>query len=168
LTHNVYAPRKSPGQLSLFALFLVFAVTGGFSIYQYIAAPTIFLLIPITIALILGTVFLILMIGISKMRYTITDDALEARCSFLLRYTIPLSSIQRIVKRNLAITVWSSFRLPGMALFTVPYADVGDVKMCATSASKDIILIETSSGLYGTTPREEDAFLAEIKGRMQR
>jgi len=53
-----------------------------------------------------------------------------------------------------------------MALFTVPYADVGNVKMCATSASKDILLIETSSGLYGVTPRDEETFMTDIRHRI--
>lgn len=167
MARNVYLPRKSHGQLSLLSLFIVFVVTGGFSLYMYLLEPFIFLLIPIIIVFVLCAVFLVLIVGLSGMRYVITDDALEASCSFFLKYKIPLNSIQRIVKRDLAISMWSSFRLPGMALFTVPYADVGNVKMCATSASKDILLIEAGSGLYGVTPRDEGAFMTDIRRRIQ-
>jgi membrane protein YdbS with pleckstrin-like domain len=148
VARNVYLPRKSSGQLSLLSLFIVFVATDGFSLYMYLLEPFIFLLVPIIIVFLLCAVFLVLIVGLSSMRYAITDDALEASCSFFLKYKIPLNSIQRIVKRDLAISMCPALGCRKGPLHRT-YADVGNVKMCATSASKDILLIETSSGLYG-------------------
>ena len=65
------------------------------------------------------------------------------------------------------MTIWSTVRLPGIALFTVPYADVGNVRMCATAALNDILLIETDKEKYGLTPADEEAFVAALQSRME-
>lgn len=101
------------------------------------------------------------------MKYELDDKKLVMKCC-LLKYTLPLASIKRITKRDLEISLWSSLRLPGLALFTVLCADVGKVKMRATSASKDIILIEIDHGLYGITPAKEDEFVTDFRSRTGR
>lgn len=65
------------------------------------------------------------------------------------------------------MTIWSTIRFPGIALFQVPYADVGNVKMCATAALKDILLIETEKEKYGLTPADEGAFVAALRAHME-
>ena len=61
------------------------------------------------------------------------------------------------------MTIWSAIRFPGIALFKVPYADVGTIKMCSTAALNNILLIETETEKYGLTPIDEEAFVATIR-----
>jgi hypothetical protein len=65
------------------------------------------------------------------------------------------------------MTIWSSIRFPGIALFGVPYADVGSVKMCATAALNNILLIETETEKFGLTPKDEEAFLTAVRAQME-
>ena len=85
----------------------------------------------------------------------------------VLRYHIPLDTIHTIRRRNLSLTIWSSIRFPGIALFGIPYADVGSVKMCATAALNHILLIETETEKYGLTPANEEAFLTAVRAQME-
>ena len=100
------------------------------------------------------------------MRNELDDEALTLRYGPVLTYRIPLKEIHGMRRRNLSITLWSSMRFPGLALFTVPYSDVGSVKMCATASTDRILLIETDSGLYGITPADEEGFVAAAQARM--
>jgi len=50
----------------------------------------------------------------------------------------------------------------------VPYTDVGNVKMCATAAATDILLVETGKHKYGLTPADEQGFLDALQARMER
>jgi hypothetical protein len=100
------------------------------------------------------------------MRYEIGTDALELRYGPLLHYRIPFGSIRRLSRRHLSPTLWASPRLPGIALFTVPYSDVGPVKMCASAAARGILLIQTSRETYGITPEREDEFLSALEDRL--
>jgi hypothetical protein len=85
----------------------------------------------------------------------------------LLRYTIDIDQIKSIRRRDLGISPVSSFRFPGLAIFSVPYPEIGSVRMCATAASTGILLIETGSTKYGLTPADEEEFVAELRGRMK-
>jgi hypothetical protein len=86
----------------------------------------------------------------------------------LIRYVIELEQIKSIKRRDLGIGIVSSFRFPGLALFSVPYPEVGSVKMCATAATRGILLIETDSAKYGLTPADEKEFVAELQKRIGR
>lgn len=86
------------------------------------------------------------------MRYELDQKQLTLHYGPVLTYRIPLREIRTIRSRNLSLTVWSTIRFPGIALFTVPYADVGNVKICATAALNDILLIETDK----TTRKPKD------------
>ena len=101
------------------------------------------------------------------MRYELAGEALTLRYGPVLRYRIPLAHIQTIRRRNLTISLWSSMRLPGLALFRVPYADLGVVKMCATAAATDILLIETGRDKYGLTPADEAGLVAALQARLR-
>jgi hypothetical protein len=114
----------------------------------------------------IGLPMLCLALWFPAMRYELRSGELVLRYGPVLTYRIPLSSIVRIRRRNLAVSLWSSMRLPGLALFKVPYSDVGTVRMCATSASRRILLIETRDAAYGLTPVDEEGFVAELKSRM--
>lgn len=100
------------------------------------------------------------------MRYELDDVTLTLRCGPLLRYRIALADVRRIDRRDLAVSLWASLRLPGVALFTVAYGDVGRVKMCATRASEGTLLIHTSTDRYGVTPADEGVFVGALQTRL--
>ena len=111
--------------------------------------------------------FLILAVWFPTMRYELERDRLTLRYGPVLTYRIPLSEIRIIRRKSLSLTIWSTVRFPGIALFKVPYADVGDVKMCATAALNNILLIETEKEKYGLTPADEKAFVATLQAQME-
>lgn len=102
------------------------------------------------------------------MHYELAQDQLILRYGPVLTYRIPLGEIRTIRRRNLNMTIWSSIRFPGIALFTIPYGDVGNVRMCATAALNNILLIETEKGKYGLTPADEETFVAAIRKLMEK
>ena len=86
-----------------------------------------------------------------------------------VRYTIPLSSIKRIYTRDLNLGVRNrakrgvtGVRMPNLALGPVKYNDTGPLKMCATSSSERITIIETEGDNYGVTPADEEGFKAAL------
>jgi hypothetical protein len=101
------------------------------------------------------------------MCYELDRESLTLRYGPILTYHIPFDQIKTIRRCNLGLTLWSSIRFPGIALFTVPTGDAGDVKMCATAAMKGILLIETPKGTYGITPADEAEFVDAIRSRIK-
>ena len=162
---KAFAPRKSYGWVFLALIVFPFFLLGGFFAQLYLATENAVLLIFIFLFLAIAIPFLVILASLPSMRYELDDEKLVMKCGFL-KYVVPLTSVKRITKRDLEITLWSSLRLPGLALFTVLYADVGRVKMCATSMSKGIILIHTNGDVYGVTPLEEEAFIADLRRRI--
>ena len=86
-----------------------------------------------------------------------------------VRYTIPVSSIKRAYTRDIDLGVGNrakrgvtGVRMPNLALGPAKYNDIGPLKMCATSPSERITIIETESGNYGVTPADEEGFKAAI------
>ena len=161
---KIFKPRPSTGWVWVAALALIllgsgfyFLITSGFTGPFMI---TILLTIP------LGLVFLLITIFFPTMRYEIEENHLMLTYGPLLRYTIDIGQIKSIRRRDLGISLLSSFRFPGLAIFGVPYPEIGTVKMCATAAGTDILLIETESTKYGMTPADEQAFVAELRKRM--
>jgi PH (Pleckstrin Homology) domain-containing protein len=125
-------------------------------------------LIPLATSIVIGLPFLVLAALFPTMRYELDAEALTLRYGPVLRYRIPYDQIQGIQKRDLSVPVWSSLRLPGLALFVVPYNDVGPVRMCATRAATDVLLIRTSRATYGLTPADERGFLDSLMARIPR
>ena len=125
------------------------------------AVLTLIVCIPVALA------FLILAFWFPTMRYELEQDQLILRYGPVITYRIPLGEIRRIRRRNLGLTIWSTIRFPGIALFRVPYADVGNVKMCATAALNNILMIETEKEKYGLTPADEEAFVAAVRAKME-
>lgn len=111
--------------------------------------------------------FLVLAIWFPTMRYELADETLMLHYGPVLHYRIPLGEVQVVRRRNLRPSVWSSFRFPGLALFTVAYSDVGSVKMCATAAADRILLVETGDTRYGLTPADEEAFVTALQARIE-
>ncbi len=162
---KIFKPRPSTGWVWVGLLGLVPLATGLGLLITYglssVFLLTILLMIPI------GIGFLVLAVFFPTMRYEIDGSRLNLVYGPLLRYTIELEQIKSIRSRDLEISPVSSFRFPGLAIFTVPYHEVGTIKMCATAASHSILLIETASAKYGLTPANEQEFVAELRKRMR-
>lgn len=162
----IFRPRPSIGWLSLIALALAILVGTGWVALEPDRIPLPILALNLAIAIGLGLPFLALAAMWRTMRYELDDHSLDLRYGPVLRYYIPLSEIRSVRRRNLAISLWSSIRMPGVALFSVPYSDVGEVRMCATAAANRVLLIETARAKYGVTPAEEDEFVTALHARL--
>lgn len=97
-----------------------------------------------------------------SMRYELSPAELVL-CYGPSRYPIPLAAIQSVSRRNLRLSLWSSMRFPGLAVWTVPYGGVGNVFMMASRSLTDILLIEANGKRYGITPADEAGFLADLE-----
>jgi len=163
---RTFQPRPSNGWawLILMALLIItLAIAPAMAIGMSSRNGILTLIICIPIAI----TFLILAFWFPNMRYELDQDQLTLRYGPVIKYRIPLRAIRSIRRRNLSMTIWSTVRFPGIALFTVPYADVGNVKMCATAALNNILLIETEKEKYGLTPADEEAFVAALRAQME-
>lgn len=162
----IFKPRASTGWIWVGVLGLGLLLIGvGLGVSTGFSGP---LIITILLSSVMGSGFLFIAVFFPTMRYEIEDSHLTMIYGPLLRYTIEIAEIESIRRRDLGFGVVSSFRFPGLAIFTVPYPEIGAVKMCATAASNDILLIETGSTKYGLTPADEEAFVAELRKRMGR
>lgn len=108
----------------------------------------------------LAAVLLLFWYWLSTMRYVLEKDTLTILFGPVIRWHIPIDEIRGMRRRNLANPPLFSFRLPGLALFTVYYEGTGSIRMCATSVNKNILVLETKSGLYGINPENEKEFVA--------
>jgi hypothetical protein len=161
---KVYKPRPSTGWAWVGVLGLIMLSIGLSLIIQSgFTGPFI---VAILISIPIGIVFLTIAVCFPSMRYEIDGTSLILTYGPLLRYIIDLEQVKSIKRRDMGFVIVSSFRFPGLALFSVPYPDVGSVKMCATAANSGILLIETESEKYGLTPADEKDFVAELQKRM--
>ncbi len=161
-----FRPRPSRGWLWLLLMAAIIAGLGiapvlGSGLYSGGAILTLVILVPVALA------FLVLALWFPTMRYELGRDRLTLRYGPVLAYRIPLKDIQIIHRKSLSLTVWSTIRFPGIALFGVPYGEVGTVKMCATAALNNILLIETAREKYGLTPEDEPGFVAALRAHME-
>jgi len=163
----VFKPRPSRGWLSLLLLALALLLCSLPVTIGALAGevPWPVGLLTGAIGLGLGVPFLALAYWFPTMRYELDAKALTLRYGPVLAYRIPLNEIQSMKRQNLRLSLWSSVRLPGVALFSVPYRGLGQVKMCAMAAARDILLLETADGLYGLTPADELGLLAALESQ---
>jgi hypothetical protein len=159
---KVFKPRKSTGWMWVGALALVLLTSGLAMLLTHGFSGPILVTIPI------GLMFLVITLFFPSMRYEIEENHLILTYGPLLRYTIDIGQIKSIRRRDLRISPLASFRFPGLAIFGVSYLEIGTVKMCATAAGTDILLIETDSTKYGLTPADEEEFVAELRARMKK
>lgn len=162
---KIFKPRPSRGWVWVGVIGLVFLGAGLSLMITYGFSGPFLLTILLTVPIGIG--FLLLTIFFPAMRYEIEGTRLTLSYGPLLRYTIDIRQIKSIRHRDLNISLVSSFRFPGLAIFAVPYPEVGSVKMCATAASHDILIIETETTKYGLTPAEEQKFVAELRDYMR-
>jgi hypothetical protein len=162
---KIFKPRQSSGWVWVTAIGLILFGT-GLSLATRFGMSGPFALTLLTI--LIGIGFLLLALFFPTMRYEMDGSRLFLTYGPLLRYSIDVEQIKSIRRCNLGFSLISSFRFPGLALFSVPYPELGTVKMCATAASNGILLIETGSAKYGLTPANEETFVAELQRRMER
>jgi len=161
-----FKPRPSFGWfwlVLLAAIIIVVSIVPALAVGLSSSSAVVTLIICIPVAIF----FVVLAFWFPTMRYELDQDQLTLRYGPVFTYRIPLSEIRTIRRRNLSMTIWSSIRFPGIALFKVPYADVGNVSMCATAALNNILLIETKKEKYGLTPADEDQFVAAMRAQME-
>lgn len=168
--YSTFKPAASLGWLSLVVLlaFMVLPLAaivrpGSFSGPE---APGVWITLAIMVPL--AAFFLLTLASLPSMRYQLTDDALVLSCGRILRYRIPYAEITDVRRSTLTPSLWSSMRLPGLALWGVPYADRGTVYMCATRMASGVLLVETRTRTYGITPAEEGPFVSELLARLPR
>ncbi|HLO14048.1 MAG TPA: PH domain-containing protein [Anaerolineales bacterium] len=163
---KTFQPRPSYGWawLVLMAL-IIFVIAIAPALAMGLSSSSVIL--TVIICSLVALAFLILAFWFPTMRYELGQDQLTLRYGPVLTYRIPLAEIRTIRRRNLSLTIWSTIRFPGIALFKVPYADVGNVRMCATAALNNILLIETEKEIYGLTPADEEAFIVALRTRME-
>jgi len=166
-TAQIFKPRPSHGWVWLVLVaVLLLVLTVVPTLLRARQAPWPIVVLNVGIGLGIALSMLALALWFPTMRYELDDRTLTLRYGPLLHYRIPLERIQVVRRRDLSISLWSSLRFPGLALFTVPYSDVGQVKMCATAAADRILLVETDDAKYGLTPADEEAFVAALLARM--
>ncbi len=100
------------------------------------------------------------------MHYTVSDLQLVFCCG-PFHWVIPIATVRSIAERDLQWLPWSEgWKLPGYALFRISYGDMGVVRMCASSLTRRILIIETDTEVWGITPADVDGFVAAIgRGR---
>jgi hypothetical protein len=164
----IFKPRRSAGWAWLTGIGLVclgFGVLTALPLIEAGASAGMLLIALLTPAI--GLPFLLLALWFPTIRYELHERSLTLRYGPVLTYRIPLDEIRTIRRRDLSVSLWSSMRLPGFAAFTVPYNDVGNVRMCATAAANGILLIETETAKYGLTPYDEAGLVAALQARME-
>jgi hypothetical protein len=159
-----FKPRASAGWLWVSLLGLTPLAAAVWTALQFgFQGPT---LLTILLGGTIGIMFLVIAVFFPTMKYEMDGSSLTLTYGPLLRYSIDVKQIKSIRRRDLRISPLSSFRFPGLAIFSVPYPEIGPVNMCATAASHGILLIETGSARYGMTPENEESFVAELRRRM--
>jgi hypothetical protein len=158
---QVFKPRRSTGWVWVTVIGLVLLAI-GLGLFSSTGSSGPFL-ITILLTSIIGFCFLAIAVFFPSMRYEIGDTCLTLTYGPMLHYSINFNKIKSIHRRDLGFGAVSSLRFPGLALYKVPYPEVGTVNMCATASNNDILLVETSSAKYGITPADEEAFVAELR-----
>ena len=163
---KIFRPRPSYGWAWL-VLMAVIIIAVAIAPAMAMGMSSGSVLLTVIVSSLVALAFLALAFWFPTMRYELDEEQLTLRYGPVLNYRIPLSEIRTIRRRNLSLTTWSTMRFPGIALFGVPYADVGNVKMCATAALNNILLIETEKEKYGLTPANEEAFVVALQAQME-
>jgi hypothetical protein len=160
---GVFNPRKSvAGWLCSFAIVAVLATVMVFAIHNNRrgdrSARIAFGLVSV---MIIPAIFFLSIFP--TMKYVVRDDKVILSCG-PFKWVIAIRSIRSIREKDLDyIPISEGWKLPGYTLFKIRYGGVGRVRMCATSMTKRILLIETDTDLWGITPAHVDSFVARIR-----
>ncbi len=104
------------------------------------------------------------------MRYEFREDGLHLLCG---KYhdIIEYQDILEWEYKNLVFNPLASKRFPGFSIGDVYYSDEGTVRMYATSAGSNVLLLRTKSGIkFGITPNpdEKEKFILELEKRVRK
>ena len=164
----VYKPRPSLGWLWLTMIGVAVLILMIFPLLATLAdGVPAGLLFPFVLGIVIGGGALVLAAMFPTIRYELRPTTLALIYGPWTVYQIPYSEINKVSWQNLSVSILSSFRLPGFALWGVPYNDAGQVKMCATAAANHILMIRTGRDQYGITPADEEGFVKELMARVK-
>jgi hypothetical protein len=160
---RVFRPARSTGAIWLVALAVL---PVGAAVLQYVEGRSGLELSLFALAAGAVAVWLLLLAyWFPTMRYELDHQALTLIYGPVVHWRIPLREIRGVELKDLSMSIWAATRLPGIALFSVYYSDVGTVRMCATRAAKGIVLIETAKATYGVTPEDPEDFTQALTAR---
>jgi hypothetical protein len=161
-----FRPRQSNGRVWTATIGIVLALLFTAALVMAWSELPWFIKIPF-IVLGIGTTFPLLVLAwyFPTMRYWLGRKELALSFGPLMYDRIPLDAIQSIRRRNLRISPVSTLRFPGLAVLNVHYLGMGQVRMCATSASRGILLINIGHRRYGITPENEMELVKAIRER---
>ena len=160
---RVYKPAPSGGTYWLIGLALALVFVPVLQYLQHRVGVGL-----AVVSLLCGAIavwLLLLAYWFPTMRYELDQQAVTISFGRVIHWRIPLREIRKVEVKDLTLSVWAATRLPGIALFPVYYSNVGAVRMCATRAAKQIVLIRTASAVYGVTPEEQDEFTRALQAR---
>ncbi len=99
------------------------------------------------------------------MKYEVNNESIVLRCG-PFHWTIVISDIRSVTEKDLDyVPLSEGWKLPGYTMFSMRFGDVGRVRMCATSMTKRIVLIETDQDVWGVTPNDVPGFVCAITGK---
>jgi hypothetical protein len=161
-----FHPRPSHGRLWAGGMGVILTFLFGFALVIAWNEMPWFIRIPFAV-LGIGTTAPLLVLAwyFPTMRYWLGRKELVLKYGPLMYDRVPLDAIQSIRRRNLRLSPVSTFRFPGLALLNVHYLGMGQVRMCATSASRGILLINIGHRRYGITPHDELGLVQAIRER---
>ncbi len=165
----VFKPKPSWGWVWCVALALAVVVSGVAPLTSAevrAETPPIVWVMMLGIAA-LGVWFLVVGAFFPAMRYEIGDQELVLRYGPLLAYHLPYASVAEVRRTDLVPSLWSSMRVPGLALWKVPYGGIGTVRMCSTRMQRGVLLVTTADGTrFGMSPAEEERFVDTLTARI--
>ncbi len=101
----------------------------------------------------------------ARMSYRFEGRDLVLSVGPLRNDRISVDSIESISIIDLRVSPLASFRFPGLVLFDVDVIGMSRMRMCATSATDHVMVIEAGSRRYGITPDDETGFIEAILER---
>jgi hypothetical protein len=160
---EVFRPRKTVwGWLCSFAIVAVLGTIIVFIVHKLPRGdPSGWVAGGLMIALLIPGVFFLSILP--TMKYSVGDDIIVLSCG-PFKWTVLIRSIRSITEKDLGyLPLSEGWKLPGYTLFKIRYGGIGPVRMCATSMTKRILVIETDTDVWGITPTDVDSFVATIR-----
>jgi hypothetical protein len=161
-----YQPRASRGRwwsgglgISLGIMFGVAFVAAWGEMPPIILIPFVLFGVGVTVPL------LVIAWYFPQMRYLLGRKEIVLSYGPLMYDRVPIDAIRSIRRRNLRLSPISTFRFPGLAIFYVHYLGMNRIRMCATSATKQILIIDIGHRRYGITPEDEWGLVQAIRER---
>ena len=167
---DVFLPKRSLGWVWALGLALFVVASLGLTVFSASIdpeeeIPLVVMVMLLALQIPLVGLFVAVAAYFPTMRYEFGVDELVLSYGPLLKYRIPYVDVTGIRQEDLSAQAWSSMRWPGLALYKVPYAKRGQIRMCSTRMNRGVTLIETRKGLYGVSPEQEARFIDTLRAR---